>query len=60
MSWRQREKASRQRIAKAVGGGLHAKRSPSGEWQVLDSDGIPVASGFDDEAEAKKWIDDAK
>lgn len=31
-------------------------RSPSGEWQVLQPGKGVIAQGFDDEAEAQKWI----
>lgn len=34
-----------------------AAKLSSGEWVVKDCQGRPVATGFDDEAEALAWIE---
>lgn len=41
---------------KELAKGLRSVKLTSDEWVVKDSLGRPVATGFDDQAEADQWI----
>ena len=49
---------NRHKVTKPEPRVLSAVPSRTGEgWEVKDNTGRPIASGFDDRAEAERWID---